>query len=74
MVISLEKVHGFPGGSDCKERACSAGDQGLIPGSGRSPREVNGNPLQLFLPGEFHRQRRLVGYSVWSRKESDMTE
>ena len=33
---------GFPGGSDCKESACSAGDLG----SGRSPREGNGNPLQ----------------------------
>ena len=28
-----------------KESACSAGDLGLIPGSGRSPREGNGNPL-----------------------------
>ena len=29
-----------------KESACSAGDPGLIPGSGRSPGEGNGNPLQ----------------------------
>ena len=36
----------FPGGSDGKESACSAGDLGLIPGSGRSPGEGNGNPLQ----------------------------
>ena len=34
------------GGSDGKESACSAGDQGSIPGSGRSPGEGNGNPLQ----------------------------
>ena len=39
---------GFPGGSDGKESACSVGDLGLIPGSGRSPREGNGNPLQYF--------------------------
>ena len=26
------------------------------------------------LPGEFHGQRILVGYSPWGRKESDMTE
>ena len=26
------------------------------------------------LPGKFHGQRRLVGYSPWGRKESDMTE
>ena len=37
---------GFPGGSDGKESACNAGDSGLIPGSGRSPGEGNGNPLQ----------------------------
>ena len=37
---------GFPGGSDGKEFACNAGDQGSIPGLGRSPGEGNGNPLQ----------------------------
>ena len=37
---------GLPGGSDGKESACSAGDQGLIPGSGRSLGEGNGNPFQ----------------------------
>ena len=34
------------GGSDGKASAYSAGDPGLIPGSGRSPGEGNGNPLQ----------------------------
>ena len=37
---------GFPGGSDCKESTCNAGDLGLIPGLGRCPGEENGNPLQ----------------------------
>ena len=37
---------GFPAGSDSKESACNAGDLGLIPGSGRSPRAGNGYPLQ----------------------------
>ena len=36
----------FPDGSDSKASACNAGDLGLIPGSGRSPGEGNGNPLQ----------------------------
>ena len=36
----------FPGGSDGKASACNAGDLGSIPGSGRSPGEGNGNPLQ----------------------------
>ena len=37
---------GFPGGSDGKESACNVGDPGSIPGSGRSPGEGYGNPLQ----------------------------
>ena len=37
---------GFPGDSDGKESACNAGDPGSILGSGRSPGEGNGNPLQ----------------------------
>ena len=37
---------GFPGGSDGKESACRAEDQGSTPGSGRSPGRGNGNPLQ----------------------------
>ena len=36
---------GFPGGSEVKASACSAGDPGSIPGEG-SPGEGNGNPLQ----------------------------
>ena len=42
---------GFPGGSDSKESACNAGDLGLIPGSGRSPGEGNGNLLQYYCLG-----------------------
>ena len=36
----------FPRGSAGKESTCHAGDLGLIPGLGRSPREGHGNPLQ----------------------------
>ena len=46
---------------------------GLIPGSGRSPGEGNGNPL-VFLPGKFHGQRSLAGYSLWGHKELDTIE
>ena len=38
--------HIFPGGSEAKASASNAGDPGLIPESGRSPGEGNGNPLQ----------------------------
>ena len=36
----------LPWDSEVKASACSAGDLGSIPGSGRSPGEGNGNPLQ----------------------------
>ena len=39
-------VQGFPHRFVGKESACSAGDLGFIPGSGRSPGKGNGNPLQ----------------------------
>ena len=45
VLFSLQQK-GFPGGSDSKASACNAGDPGSIPGSGRSPGEGNGNPLQ----------------------------
>ena len=43
----IKKVRkNFPRGSNGKETACNAGDLGSISGSGRSPRERNGNLLQ----------------------------
>ena len=52
----------------------NTGGLGLIPGSGRSPGEGNGNSPPIFLPRESHEQRSLVGYSPWGCKELDMTE
>ena len=49
-----------------------ARNTGSISGLGRSP--GNGNLTPVFLPGKFHGQRSLVGYSPWGLKESDMTE
>ena len=59
---------GFPGGTDGKESTCHVGNPSLIPGSGSSPGEGNGNPLQLSLPRESHEQRSLAGYSSWSHR------
>ena len=43
----IKPIHeDFPGGSVGKESACNAGDQDLIPGSGRSPGEGNGYPVK----------------------------
>ena len=39
-------IVGFPGGSDDNEYPCNVGEPGSVPGLGRSPGEVNGNPLQ----------------------------
>ena len=41
----LTSEMGFPGGSDGEASVCNAGDQGSIPGSGRSPQEGHGNSL-----------------------------
>ena len=42
---------GFPSDSAVKNPPANAGDLGLIPGSGRSPGEGNGNPLHIFASG-----------------------
>jgi len=63
----------FPGGLDGKESACNAGE-GLNPWVRKIlwRREQQSTPV--FLPGEFHGQRSLAGYSPWGYKKSDMTE
>ena len=63
----------FPGGSDSKEPACNAGDLGLIPGSGRSPGEGNGYPLQYSCL-ENSMDKKSGRLSSWGHKESEMTE
>ena len=45
MLLAINLIF-FPGGSDGKVSAYNAGDLGSNPGSGRSPGEGNGNPLQ----------------------------
>ena len=65
---------GFPGGSEVKASTSNAGDPGSIPGSGRSPGEGNGNPLQCSCL-----ENPMDGGAWWAiqstgRKESDTTE
>ena len=45
-IIGVNMKLSIPGSSAGKESSFSAGDPGSIPGSGRSPGERNGNPLQ----------------------------
>ena len=64
---------GFPGGSMVKNPPVKAGDAGSIPGSGRSPRGGQSNPLQyscLKNPMD----RRAWWATVHEVSESDMTE
>ena len=65
-------ILGFPGVSDGKESARSAGDPGSIRGWERSPGRGNGNPLQYSCL-----ENPMDGGawdSPWGPKESDMTE
>ena len=64
----------FPSVSDSKESACNGGKLGSIPGSGRFIWRKKWQPAPVFLPGESHGQRSLVGYSPWGRMELDTTE
>ena len=68
---------GFPGSSAGKESTCSAGDPGLIPGSGKSAGEGIGYPLQyswtslvaqLVKPDTMHLQCRRPGFDPWVGK------
>ena len=59
---------GFPGGSEGKASARNAGAPGSIPGVGKIPWRRKWQPTPVFLPGKFHGQRSLVGYSPWGRK------
>ena len=68
----MPSIMGFPGGSVVKSLPANAGDQGSIPGPGRSPGEWQ--PTLVFLPGKSHGQGSLAGYSIQGCKESDMTE
>ena len=60
-----------------KNPPANAGDTGrreFNPWVGKIRWSRKWQPAPIFLPGKFHRQRSLAGYSPWGHKESDMTE
>ena len=70
-------IMGFPDSSVGKESACQyrkCRRRGFDPWVRKIPWSGKWQPASVFLPGKFHGQRNLVGYSSWGLKESDMTE
>ena len=65
---------GFPGGSEVKASASNAGDPGSDPWVGKIPWRRKWQSTPVFLPGESHGRRSLVGHSPRGRKKSDTTE
>ena len=60
-----EPLLGFPGGSVVKNLPANAGDASSNPWVGKIPWRRKWQPTPIFLPGESHGQRSLVGYSPW---------
>ena len=74
-ISSVISAWGFLGGLHGKESACNAGDPDSIPARvGKIPWKREWQPTSVFLPGEFHGQRSLASYSLWSRKKSAVIE
>ena len=68
---------GFPAGTTGKEPACQCRRcraHGFNPLVRKIPWRKTWQPILVFLSGEFHGQRSLVGYSPCGLKELDMTE
>ena len=57
-----------------KEPACQCRRQGFDPWVGKIAWRRKWQAISVFLPGKFHGQRKLVGYSPWGHKESETTE
>ena len=67
-------ILGFCGGSDSKKYAYNRGRPGFHPWFQKIPWRKAWQPTAVFMPGEFHGQRSLMGYSPWDCKESNTTE
>ena len=65
---------GFPSDLSGKESACQCRRLGFDLWVRKIPWGRKWQPIPVFLPGKFYRQRSLVGCSPWGHKESDMTE
>ena len=62
--LPVNLTQGFPGGSVVKNLPASSGDR-FDSWMGKIPWRRKWQPTPVFLPGEFHGQKRLAGYSPW---------
>ena len=67
--LYLWMLTGFPDDSGGKESSCN----GFDPWVGKIPQRREWQRTPVFLPGKFHEERSLAGYSSWGRKELDTT-
>ena len=68
---------GFPGDVLVKKLACQCRRckrHGFDPWFGKIPWRKKWQPAPVLLPGKFHEQKSLAGYSPWGHKESNATE
>ena len=68
---------GFLGGTSGKEPTCPCrryNRHAIDPWVGKIPWRSAWQPTPVFMPGESHGQRSMVGSSPWGSKESDKTE
>ena len=73
-VEEFTEIWGFPGGSEVKSVCLQCRRPGFNPWVEKIPWRRKWQPIPVFLPGESHGWRSLVGYSPWGHKESDMAE
>ena len=69
-----ETGKGFSRKPSGKEFTCQCRRHWFAPWDRKIPWRRKWWPIPVFLPGRFHGQRSLVGYSPWGQKESDTTK
>ena len=77
LIAGMLKDRGFPGGTSGKVPAYQCRrlkSRGCNPWVGKIPWRKTWQPTPVFLPGESHGQRSLMGYGPEGCKESDTTE
>ena len=70
----LTLIYGLPWWLSREQSACQCRRCGFKPWVGKISWRRKWQPTPIFLPGKYHKQRRLAGYSLWGCKQSEMTE